>query len=90
VEIIVGHSENQAMIVLMVVEARILVVGSANDDDMEWYIENHVGPWGVLEERPDYDYESFVNEYKDKGGFAKNYLFRVIMCTAIPRLISLS
>lgn len=55
---------------------------------MEWHIENHVGPWGVLEERPNYDYESFVNEYKDKGGFAKNYLFKVVMCTAEPRLIS--
>lgn len=64
------------------------------DEDMEYHIENHIGPWGVMEEtkgiRPDYDYESFVNEYKDKGGFAKNYLFKVMMCTAIPRLISLS
>ena len=72
----------------MVVEARIPVVGSVNDDDMEWHIKNHVGPWGVPEERPDYDYESFVNEYKGKGGFTKNYLFKVMMCTANPRLIS--
>ena len=72
----------------MVIEARIPVVGNVIDDDMEWHIENHVGPWGMLEERPDYDYESFVNEYKDKGGFTKNYLFKVMMCTANPRLIS--
>lgn len=55
---------------------------------MAYYIENHVGPWVMLEERPNYDYESFVNEYKDKGGFTKNYLFKVMMCTANPRLIS--
>lgn len=60
------------------------------DEDIEWHIENHIGPWGALKERPDCDYESFVNEYKDKDGFAKNYLFKVMMCTAIPRLISLS
>lgn len=58
------------------------------DNDMEWHIENHVGPWGMLEERPDYDYGSFVNEYKGKGGFTKNYLFKAITCTANPRLIS--
>lgn len=34
---------------------------------MEWHIENHVGPWGMLKERPDCDYGSFVNEYKDKA-----------------------
>lgn len=60
------------------------------DEDMQYHIENHIGPWGMLEEKPICDYESFINEYKDRGGFAKNYLFKVMMCTAIPRLISLS
>ena len=72
------------------IEALETYICDSIDDDMEWHIKNHVGPWGVLEERPDYDYESFVNEYKGKGGFTKNYLFKVVMCTADPRLISLS